>query len=71
MQARVDADFAQQLLDTDARVLGLAGPSDLVREGLRMVHNRARELAMAKDYEEFYGGEEAPVPEGAAALWGE
>lgn len=71
MQARVDADFARELLEVDAGVLGLAGPSDLVREGLIMVHKRAREVAMAGSYDEFYGGEPAPVPEGAAALWGE
>lgn len=71
MQARVDADFARELVETDARVLGLDGTSAVVREGLRLVHKRARELAMAAEYEKFYGGEQAPVPEGVAAIWGE
>lgn len=31
---------------------------------------RAREDAMAESYDRFYGGKVAPVPEGAAALWG-
>jgi hypothetical protein len=71
MQARVDAEFARELVETDARVLGLGGPSELVREGLRLVHKRARELAMAEEYDKFYDGESAPVPEGVAAIWGE
>lgn len=63
MQARVDADFAK-LLKTDALVLGLAGMSEVVREGLRLVHKRARELALAAEYDQFYGGQAAPLPEG-------
>jgi len=71
MQARVDAEFARELVETDARVLGLEGTSALVREGLRLVHKRARELAMAEEYQKFYGDEPAPVPEGVAAIWGD
>ena len=71
MQARVDADFARELVEADAPVLGLDGTSALVREGLRLVHKRARELAMAEEYDEFYGETPAPLPEGVAALWGE
>ena len=71
MQARVDADFARELVEADAPVLGLDGTSALVREGLRLVHKQARELAMAKEYDEFYGGEPAPLPKGVAAVWDE
>lgn len=71
MQARIDPDFARQLVDEDAPVLGLVGPSELVREGLRLVHSRAREAAMAAAYDEFYGGEPAPVPEGVASVFGD
>jgi hypothetical protein len=71
MQARVDADFARELVEADAPVLGLDGTSALVREGLRLVHKQARELAMAREYDEFYGGEPAPLPEGVAAVWDE
>lgn len=71
MQARVDAEFARELVETDGPVLGLEGTSALVREGLRLVHKRARELAMAEEYDKFYGGEPAPVPEGVAAIWAE
>ena len=71
MQARVDADFARELVEADAPVLGLDGISALVREGLRLVHKQARELAMAREYDEFYGGEPAPLPEGVAAVWDE
>lgn len=70
MQARVDAGFAREL-EADAAVLGLRGASELVREGLRLVHRQARELAMAGSYDEFYAGKPAPVSEVAAALWPE
>ncbi len=66
MQARVDAGFARTLVERDAVVLGLEGPSALVREGLRLVHERAREAAMAAAYDEFYAGAPAPRPAGVA-----
>jgi hypothetical protein len=63
MQARVDADFAAELIERDAPTLGLEGISALVREGLQLVHHRARELAAAADYDRFYGGQPAPLPD--------
>lgn len=66
MQARVDEEFARALVEQDAVVLGLDGPSALVREGLRLVHERAREAAMIAAYDEFYAGERAPLPAGVA-----
>jgi hypothetical protein len=70
MQARVDTGFAREL-EADAAVLGLRSASELVREGLRLVHKQARELAMAASYDEFYAGKSAPVSEVTAALWPE
>jgi len=67
MQARVDGEFARELVERDAVLLGLNGPSDLVREGLRMVHQRANEMAMAAAYDEFYDEEPAPLPVGVAS----
>lgn len=64
MQARVDANFASELLELDAPALGLVGASAVVREGLRLVHKRARELAVAAEYDSFYGGQPAPPPDG-------
>lgn len=64
MQARVDANFAAELLDHDAPALGLDGISALVREGLLLLHRRARELTAAAEYEKFYGGQPAPLPDG-------
>jgi hypothetical protein len=64
----VDVGFAREL-EQDAAVLGLHSTSELVREGLRLVHKQARELAMAVSYDEFYGGEPAPESEVTAALW--
>ncbi len=60
-----------QAREADAAVLGLRSASELVREGLRLVHKQARELAMAASYDEFYGGHPAPVSEVTAALWPE
>jgi hypothetical protein len=71
MQARVDESFASELLEQDAPVLGLSGASELVREGLRLLHRQAREQAMADSYDKFYEGTPAPVSEVTAALWAE
>lgn len=70
MQARVEGTFARTLVERDARVLGLDGASDLVREGLRLVHQRAQEQAMADSYDAFYGGKPAPLPAGVDAADG-
>jgi hypothetical protein len=64
LQARVDADFARELLERDAAVLGLRGASEVVREGLRMLHRFAREQAAAAAYDAFYDGTAAPLPAG-------
>ena len=67
MQARIDAGFARELVEHDAVVLGLDGPSELVREGLRLLHRRAREMDVAAAYDEFYSGKAAPLPAGVVA----
>lgn len=61
VQARVsDADARQ--LDADVHALGLASRSEALREGLRLLHRRARHAAVARDYDNFYGtGVQAPV----------
>lgn len=64
MQARVDGGFAEELLEHDAVVLGLEGASEVVREGLKLVHRRAQEQALIDAYDDFYGGERAPLPAG-------
>ncbi|MFL6238768.1 MAG: hypothetical protein ACJ735_04640 [Actinomycetes bacterium] len=66
MQARIDGEFAKVLVERDAAVLGLDGPSELVREGLRLVHQRAEEQEMADSYDAFYDGKPAPLPLGVA-----
>ena len=71
MQARIDSEFARELVEMDAPVLGISGPSELVREGLRMLHKHARELAMAQSYDAFYHGQPAPISDVTAALWAE
>lgn len=64
MQARVDQAFARALVEQDAVVLGLDGPSELVREGLRLLHERAREAVMVSAYDDYYAGQAAPLPAG-------
>lgn len=66
LQARVDGDFAEELLAHDAVVLGLDGASEVVREGLKLVHRRAQEQALVDSYDDFYGGQRAPLPDGVA-----
>lgn len=60
IQARVPTAIAHQA-DEDAALLGLANRSAAVREGLRLLHRRARERALAQDYDDFYRGAEAPL----------
>jgi hypothetical protein len=70
VQARVseaEAATAQQ----DAAVLGLEGTSEAVREGLALLHRRAHLVALAQSYDDFYGGEPAPLSDVTAALYGE
>jgi len=64
MQARIDAGFARELVEHDAVVLGLDGPSELVREGLRLLHRRAREMDVAAAYDEFYSGAGSSIATG-------
>jgi hypothetical protein len=68
MQARIDVGFARELVEHDAAVLGLEGPSELVREGLRLLHRRASEMDLAAAYDEFYAGRRRndPSPERSA-----
>jgi len=66
-QARIPRDLAARL-EEDMRVLGLDGPSDTIREALRLLHRHAREMAIAADYDSFYGGRAAPVSRELAAL---
>jgi hypothetical protein len=66
LQARVDSNFAEALLAHDAVVLGLDGPSEVVREGLKLVHRRAQEQSLIDSYDAFYQGRRAPLPVGVA-----
>lgn len=61
VQARVPEADARRL-DADAGALGLANRSEAIREGLRLLHQRARHAALARDYDTFYGtGVQAPI----------
>lgn len=69
-QARVPVELAADL-EQDMKVLGLEGQSETIREALRLLHRRAREVAMAREHDEFYGGQPAPLSEFTAALYAE
>ncbi len=68
LQARVPRDLADDIA-RDVETLGLDGTSDAIRQGLRLLHRKAQEHAMARSYDDFYKGERAPVSEATAALY--
>ena len=55
--------------EQDLEILGL-DRSEALRRGLRLLHREALETRMARDVEEFYGGELAPLSEVTAAAYG-
>jgi hypothetical protein len=69
VQARVAEELLKQL-DADARVLGIESTSDAIRAGLDLLHRQAVQVQLARSYDDFYGGEPAPLSEVTAALWG-
>lgn len=62
-QARIGHDLAASLRD-DAKLLGLNGRTDIVREALMLLHRRAAEERMARSVDEFYGDQAPPLPVG-------
>lgn len=48
-------------------MLGLEGTSDAVREGLALLHRRAHQVALARSYDDVYGGTPASLSEVTAA----
>ncbi|MBA8825221.1 Arc/MetJ-type ribon-helix-helix transcriptional regulator [Saccharopolyspora lacisalsi] len=69
VQARVPEPDAHRL-DDDAELPGLSSRSEAVREGLRLLHRRARRAALAQDYDAFYGTD-ATAPTGELAEIGD
>lgn len=53
-QARIGVDLADQLR-SDAELLGLAGRTEIVKEGLRLLHQHAAQERMARDVADYYG----------------
>lgn len=54
----------------DLETLGI-DRSEALRRGLRLLHREALEMRMARDVEDFYAGERAPLSEVSAALYRE
>jgi len=69
VQARISDEALDQLSD-DARVLGLESTSAALREGLALLHRKAEQVRLAQTYDDFYGGEPAPLGDVTIALWG-
>lgn len=68
VQARVNDQVLEQL-SADAATLGLESTSAALREGIDLLHRRATQVRLARSYDDFYGGEPAPLSEVTAALW--
>jgi hypothetical protein len=62
-QARISHELAAQLR-SDAEVLGLDGRTEIVKAALELLHRRAAEERMARSVDDFYGGDEPPLPIG-------
>lgn len=62
-QARITHDLAAQLRD-DAELLGLDGRTEIVKAALELLHRRAAEERMARSVDDFYVGQEIPLPIG-------
>ncbi|MGH3519481.1 MAG: ribbon-helix-helix protein, CopG family [Haloechinothrix sp.] len=66
VQARLSEERARQL-DHDIAALGLKNRSDAVREGLKLLHRRAANARLAREYDDFYGTDQAPISDVSAA----
>lgn len=66
VQARLSEHDTRQV-DHDAAVLGLRNRSEALREGLRLLHQRASHADLARDYDAFYGTSGAPTSDITAA----
>ena len=69
VQARVN-DHVLEQLTADAATLGLDNTSAALREGIELLHRKAAQARLARSYDDFYGGEPAPLSDVTAALWG-
>jgi len=54
VQTQLPANEVQQL-DRDRKLLGLVTRSDAIRQALRLLHKRAEDEAIIREYDEFYG----------------
>lgn len=66
-QTRLSREVAATY-ESDLQVLGI-DRSEALRRGLRLLHREALEAAMARDVEDFYAGEPAPLSEVTAAAY--
>jgi hypothetical protein len=60
---RLQAEEMVELRDV-MRELSLSTTSEALREGIRLLVREAREIAAAREIQDFYGGKPAPLPEG-------
>jgi hypothetical protein len=69
VQARVSDQILDQLAE-DAATLGIDNTSAALREGIELLHRKAAQVRLARSYDDFYGGEPAPMSDVTASLWG-
>lgn len=65
-QVRLRADEMVALRDV-MRALNLSSTSDALREGLRLLAREAAEVSAVEKIRAFYGGDQAPPPDGTDA----
>jgi hypothetical protein len=58
-QARIGGELAEQLRE-DAELLGLDGRTEIVKQGLLLLHQQAAQERMARSVEDFYGDAAPP-----------
>lgn len=66
VQARLSGDDLARL-DADRATLGLDTRSAAIREGMRLLHRQARHVALAREYDDFYGVDGAVLSDISAA----
>jgi hypothetical protein len=66
-QTRLSGEAAA-VYERDLEALGL-DRSEALRRGLRLLHREALEVQMARDVQEFYAGERAPLSEVTSTLY--
>lgn len=66
-QARIPRELSDAVT-ADMRALGLSTRAEVMREALTLFHQRARESVLAREIDDYYGGQPMPLSPVVAAL---